>query len=429
MRTALSLVIVLLSLGCGSLRSNAAEVTFRVAVPAGTQAPVHIAGNFQGWNPGSSAHALTELPDGRWAITLDLPSGSPIQYKFTRGSWETVEKGPGGEEIPNRTLTPAGTQTVDHAVASWAGGSASTITGDVTTFSHAPFLNGRRVWVYLPPGYHDTTARYPVLYMHDGQNLFDQSTSFAGEWGVDETCEALIAAGEIEPVIVVGVDNGASQRIHEYTPWPDDQYGGGGADAYLGALRDVLIPEIDARYRTRGDRYIAGSSLGGLVSCYALHAESLTWTRAACLSSSYWWDDTRAIQFVQQTGRPFAVERFYQDHGTAEPGVDNLNAMRDVAIQAGYVEGVDFKSVVAVGQGHNEAAWAARLPDVLRFLLDAPACFADCDENGALNLDDVDCFVASFLGGDLDRADCDGSGALNLDDIDCFASSFVGGCP
>ncbi|MEQ8769249.1 MAG: alpha/beta hydrolase-fold protein [Phycisphaerales bacterium] len=410
----------------------AADVTFRVAVPSGTEGPVHIAGSFQGWNPGSPAHALTELPDGRWSITLDLPAGSPIQYKFTQGSWETVEKGPSGEEIPNRTLTPTGAQTVDHTVASWAGGSSSTITGDVTTFTHAPFLNGRRVWVYLPPGYHDTTDRYPVLYMHDGQNLFDDATSFAGEWGVDETCEALIAAGEIPPVIVVGIDNGGSQRINEYTPWPDDQFGGGGADAYLAALRDVLIPEIDARYRTRpdrSDRYMAGSSLGGLLSAYALHTEYLTWTRAACLSSSYWWDDGRLIQFVQQAGRPFVVERWYQDHGTAELGVDNLNAMRDVALQIGYLEDIDFKSVIGVGQGHNEAAWRARLPDALRFLLGASACFADCDNNGALNVDDIDCFVAAFLASDFEGADCDGSGALNLDDIDCFAASFVSGCP
>ncbi len=410
----------------------AADVTFRVTVPAGTAGPVHIAGSFQGWNPGSPAHALNEQPDGTWHITLALPDGSPIQFKFTRGDWATVEKGPNGEEIPNRTHTPSGTQTLDLTVARWADGGSSSITGDVTTFTHAPFLGGRRVWVYLPPGYHDSTARYPVLYMHDGQNLFDDATSFAGEWHVDETCESLIASGDIQPIIVVGIDNGGGARINEYTPWPDGSFGGGGADDYLAALRDVLVPEIDARYRTipeRQSRFMAGSSLGGLVSCYALHTEYLTWTRAACLSSSYWWDDGHMLDYVTTIGRPFPVERWYQDHGTAESGIDNLNAMRDIAVNAGYVEGTDFRSVIGVGQGHNEAAWSARLPDALRFLVGAPACFADCNASGAVNIDDIDCFVSAFLAMDASRADCDGSGVINLDDIDCFVAAFTAGCP
>jgi hypothetical protein len=229
----------------------AAELTLLVDVPGGTAPPVHVAGNFQGWNPGSAAHQLVAQPDGRYAITLELPDGAPIAFKFTRGSWATVEKGPNGEEIANRTHTPSGTGTLELAVATWAdGGGGSTITGDVTTFTHGPFLSGRRVWVYRPPGYAGSADAYPVLYMHDGQNLFDAQTSFAGEWRVDEACEALIGAGEIEPVIVVGIENGPN-RCGEYTPWRDNGIGcGGQGDAYLAAIRDVLMPEIERRFRT-----------------------------------------------------------------------------------------------------------------------------------------------------------------------------------
>ena len=246
-------------------------VTFRVAVPAATPPgdTVFIAGDFQGWNPGSLPHALAREPDGRWSITLDLVASSPIQFKFTRGSWARVEKGPNGEEIANRTLMPQAGATYEFTVARWA--DLGTITGHVESFTFPAFLSGRRVWVYLPPGYDMSSARYPVLYMHDGQNLFDVRTSFAGEWQVDEACESRIAGGALRPLIVVGIENGPN-RIAEYTPWPDQAYGGGGADAYLAAIRDVLIPEVDRRYRTLSGpnfRWMAGSSLGGLVSLYA----------------------------------------------------------------------------------------------------------------------------------------------------------------
>ncbi|TPW09519.1 MAG: esterase, partial [bacterium] len=169
--------------------ATAALITIRVDAPNSTPAGdvVHIAGDFQGWNPASPAHALVHQPDGLWTIDLNLTAGQPIQFKFTHGSWTRVEKDAAGLEIPNRTLTPVAGQTYDFTVATWA--DLGTLTGDVETFSHAPFRGGRTVRVYLPPGYRTSTDRYPVLYLHDGQNLFDVRTSFAGEWRVDETCD------------------------------------------------------------------------------------------------------------------------------------------------------------------------------------------------------------------------------------------------
>src|SRR5438477_4472809 len=239
-------------------------VVFRVRVPESTPATdtIFVAGDFQGWNPHDPRDALHPEGDARWSISLALPSGAPIEFKFTRGSWERVEKGPQLEELSNRTLSPVAGKTYEFTVARWAEpgtatgrGGASTITGHVESFQYAPFLEGRRIWVYLPPDYsRDSTRRYPVLYMHDGQNLFDQRTSFAGEWQVDETCERLIAAGEVAPLIVVGIENGGTSRMTEYTPWPDGNHGGGGGAAYLAAVRDSLKPEVDRRYRTLPDR-------------------------------------------------------------------------------------------------------------------------------------------------------------------------------
>jgi pullulanase len=370
----------------------AVSVTFRVTVPAETPPDdfVHIAGNFQGWDPGSAAHRLALGGDGKWSITLAFEPGQNLEFKFTRGTWAKVEKGPNGEEIANRLLTvPAGGGTFDYTVARWADISGPpTIVGDVTTWTYAPFLNGRRIWVYRPPGYATSSDRYPVLYMHDGQNLFDRNTSFAGEWKVDETLEQLIPAGEIPAIIVVGIDNGGASRTTEYTPWVDPSRGGGGGDAYLQALRDVLKPEIDRRYRTlTGPRHtwMAGSSLGGLISAYAGQFYADTWGRIGAVSPSYWWAGSQMISFTAIRPRPERLERFYQDMGSLERGtltdtdgdgiddyIELLRDMRSALFGQGFLLELDLKHVEAMGHVHNETYWAMRLPDMLRFLAGTP---------------------------------------------------------
>jgi predicted alpha/beta superfamily hydrolase len=366
--------------------AHAVNVTFRVQVPTSTPSgdTVYITGNFQGWNPGSSAHALTRQTDGTHQITLNLPAGTQIQYKFTRGSWASVEKGPSGEEISNRTYTPSAAATLNLTVANWADRSSS-IAGHVESFQFAPFLGGRRCWVYLPPNYFTSNDRYPVLYMHDGQNLFDPATSFAGEWKVDETCESLISSGQIPPIIVVGIENGGTSRCSEYTPFSTSNLScGGGAESFLQAIRDVLIPEVNARYRTETGpehTYMAGSSLGGVLSTYAGYAHADTWGRVAALSPSYWAQGP-LYTLVSTTGRPPCLTHFYQDMGTIESGsttdannngiddyVETLRQMRTIALAQGFVQGVDFMSVESAGHVHNESFWAQRLPSVLRFLI------------------------------------------------------------
>ncbi|MBI5762870.1 MAG: phosphonate ABC transporter ATP-binding protein [Planctomycetes bacterium] len=402
-----------------SAAANAATTTFRVQVPASTPpgSTVYIAGNFQGWNPGSPTHALALQPDTRWEITLTFPDGVPIQFKFTRGSWATVEKGPNGEEIANRNHTPQGTQTLNLIVANWADQPPSTITGHVESFQYAPFLNGRRCWVYLPQEYSQTTDRYPVLYMHDGQNLFDQFTSFAGEWKIDETCELLIANREIEPIIVVGIENSAA-RCTEYTPWPSSPpiggCAGGGANTYLQAIRDVLIPEVNQRYRTRtgpANTYMSGSSLGGLITAYAGYAYDEVWGRIGAVSPSYWWANDSMVNFASAQSRPPFLGRFYQDMGTQESGftdqngngiddyIDDLRSLRDVALAQGFVTNVDFLSVEGPGHTHNEFYWALRAPDMLRFLIDPcpPHTPGDVNGDSAVNGSDIAPFIAVLL--------------------------------
>ena len=161
-----------------------AGTTFQVSAPADTpaDATIYIAGDFQGWRPGDDDYALSKGADGPWAITLELEPGTTIQFKFTLGGWDRVEKGPGGEEISNRTLVVKGDELHEFTVGGWAQTSEAdrknTITGYVESVSYPDFLDGRRCWVYLPPGYETGDERYAVLYMHDGQNLFDEFPQF-----------------------------------------------------------------------------------------------------------------------------------------------------------------------------------------------------------------------------------------------------------
>ena len=423
--------------------ADAASLTLNVTVPANTPPAdtIYVAGDFQGWNPGSPAYALSPQPNQTWQIVLTLPDNTPIQFKFTRGDWSRVEKGPSGEEIANRTHTPVGTQTLNLTVANWADIQPSTITGHVESFQFAPFLSGRRIWVYLPPDYFEpdqSNAHYPVLYMHDGQNLFDDATSFAGEWHADEAAETLIAGAEIEPIIIVGIENGPA-RCDEYTPYADGSLPctGGGGEAYLQAIRDVLIPEVNARYRTRtgpDNTSMCGSSLGGLISAYAGYAHADTWGRVAAVSPSYW-ANQQLFTFATQTGRPATLARFYQDMGTSEgaSNITHLRTMRDIALAQGFVLDDDLKHVEAAGASHNEFFWSLRFPDILRFLIDAtpppPACPADLDGDDDTDVFDFAVMAASF-GTSVTPgtgADLDGDGVVSVFDFALFAAGF--GCP
>ncbi len=353
------------------------HITFDVTVPRDTPLGdvVHIAGDFQNWDPTDVTHRLTRIEPYRYTIELAFTPGRAIEFKFARGDWALVEKDAQGAELPNRTLTADASGTQAFTVASWSDlpPTPSSITGDVTTRTVPGFLSDRRVWIYLPPGYAaSTTTTYPVLYMLDGQNLFDRRTSFSGEWQVDEALEAGIAAGEVEPIIVVGIDNGGGERIAEYTPWEGTYMGeqlGGGGPAHLRAIIDVLKPWVDTTYRTRSgaaDTGIAGSSLGGLMSLYAAYAHRDVFGRIGGLSPSVWWDDEELVTFVGAEPKPSA--RIWTDMGTAEGETPPFRRLVAALLADGFVEGQDLRAVEVPGAPHNEGAWSSRFPQVLRFL-------------------------------------------------------------
>jgi predicted alpha/beta superfamily hydrolase len=253
-----------------------------------------------------------------------------------------------------------------------------TLTGNLT--SHPDFRSHilgvkRRVWVYLPPSYDaEPERRFSVLYLQDGQNVFDGATAFlAGrEWQADETAERLIEQRRIEPLIIVAVDNGGERRIDEYTPAPDAKDQGGGADIYGRMLVEELKPWIDGTYRTRTgreDTAIGGSSLGALASLWVGLSHADTFGAIAALSPSVWWDDGYILRFIESLPEK-PKTRIWTDVGTEEAGhaVADARRLRDALVARGWREGVDLRYVEDEGARHDESAWAKRLPEVLEFL-------------------------------------------------------------
>lgn len=251
------------------------------------------------------------------------------------------------------------------------------LTGDVRllrAFRSEELDNTRDVLVYLPPGYEqDGSRRYPVLYLHDGQNIFDARTSFAGqEWGVDETAERLVHGGQIAPAIIVAIYHAGASRADEFAPTRDVHRGAGGrADRYATFLVDELKPHIDALFRTRADAAhtaVGGSSLGGLVTLHMGLRYPQVFGALAVLSPSLWWDRRAVLQ------RFAAIEqrlpwRIWLDVGTAE-GRDtlrNTRALRRLLQQKGW-NGDDLRYTEARGATHSEHAWSARIEGLLTFL-------------------------------------------------------------
>ena len=356
-----------------------AQVTFKItAVPANTPATatLYIAGTFNSWNPGSAAHALTRNTDGSYQITLPAAAGT-LEYKFTRGSWASVETNAANGSVPNRSYTfGSGPATVLCQVLNWedlaspgGGGPTSTAAANVrvlsTAFAMPQLGRTRRVWLYLPPGYATSGRRYPVLYLQDGQNVFDAATSFAGEWGVDETLNQLAASGQ-DPTgcIVVAVDNGPN-RLDEYSPWNNSQYGGGQGDLYLDFLVQTLKPYIDTNYRTLPDRAntgIGGSSMGGLIATYAALREPAVFGKVAAFSPAYWFAYPQLSAYAHQhPANPNT--RFYFVSGTTESTgmVPQMQALRD-SLQRGGVPAANLNFNTRADGQHAEWFWKREFP-------------------------------------------------------------------
>jgi len=331
--------------------------------------PIHIAGDFQGWNPGNPNHQLIkDSIQNILHITLSGGIGD-IQFKFTRGNWGKVESDENGNYIPNRFYSPTDGDTIKLQILGWEdldgnGGGISTAAENVSVITDSfpiPQLNRyRRIWIYLPPDYETSHQYYPVLYMHDGQNLFDNLTSYIGEWEVDETLNDLHERGD-PGIIVVGIDNGQGRRIHEYSPWDNTSYNARGKGGlYVDFIVDDLKPFIDTNYRTLPDREntgIMGSSLGGSISTYAAIENQDIFSKVGAFSPAYWFNP-EIFNNVIAKGKQHDM-MFFQIAGSLEGVnyVNNMFAMQDSLLAAGFGR-EEIVTLEKPDGEHSEWFWA-----------------------------------------------------------------------
>jgi predicted alpha/beta superfamily hydrolase len=380
-----------------SARRRRDRVTFVVHAPPDTpaEARLFISGSTQAlgrWQ--SSGLALRRVHDGQWHGEARLEPGRTVELRVTQGAGRPVEAQRDGSAREARRFRVRGGTHVVH-VEGWRRVDAGACALERHAAFRSRFLDlPRDVTVCLPPGYEARgRSRHPVLYLQDGQNLFDPAASFAGSsWEVPATLARLAAAGHVEAPIVVGVHN-TPARIDEYTPTRDERImRGGRADEYVRFLAEELKPFIDERYRTRPGRAhtaLGGSSLGGLLALHAGLRHGEVFGRAAALSPSLWWDEERLLGEIADGGaaepgagaRRLRGTRLWIDMGSAEScgpdqrppcAIDAARRLVAALESAGLVPGRDYYYAEVTGGAHNERAWSDRFDRVLRFLFPPP---------------------------------------------------------
>jgi len=325
---------------------------------------VYITGNHEklgNWIPG--AVALEKNADGQWAVTVTVEPGTMLEYKFTLGSWDTEALTTDGKRPPNSVLRVGGDTTIREAVTRWHESrdpSAPKYTGTVEYHAgmEGEGVLPRDVLVWLPPSYaRDAQHRYPVLYMHDGQQVFDPATSTHGvDWGVDETATRLINEGKMREIIVVAATC-TSNRGPEYS---ETEAGA----AYCRFVAKKLKPFIDSKYRTLADRdhtAVMGSSMGGRVSFLLAWEYPEVFSMAGCLSPSF---EKETLELARNLEGEAPAVRFYMDNGgigLEERLQTGAAEMLSILQGLGFEQGRDLVWIRDLEAEHNEAAWAKRV--------------------------------------------------------------------
>jgi len=380
---------------------------------ASASSPIFMASSHNGWNPGDQKMKLTQRSDGRWQVAWSKPTlDSRVAFKFTRGSWDSVEMTPGFENIDNRLLPEIDASklganeqpVIEVTVDAWADQRKM----DAATAAASPYreikvssgtirrvdvLGGggagpmrRDLIVWLPPGYDDAAnaqREYAVLYMLDGQNVFDKLPGVPGEWRADETAAKLIAEGKVEPLIIVGIPHAGANRPAEYLPFAAlDGVVPGGAE-FVRFLVEEVTPRIERTFRTiksREHRGIGGASLGGIMALEAGTEKPAIFGKVLAESTPLTIHQNAGFtHFAAKKNWPSKV---YFGMGGREAGETGANS----AANSRYVESARaFKELLA-GKGlgadralvvidetarHDENAWAARFGPALEFLFPA----------------------------------------------------------
>jgi predicted alpha/beta superfamily hydrolase len=335
---------------------------------------VYITGNnslLGNWNP--SKVSLTEINDSTWERTFSFEPETSLEYKFTLGSWGTEASNSDGAVSSNITLEVLEDTTVQISISNWKENEENKISVQITgrVKYHRNFpgdgIKPRDIIVWLPPDYEkDTTKRYSVLYMHDGENIFDPATSSFGlDWQLDETADSLIKSEKIKGIIIVGIYN----TIDRSAEYEDTEKG----RMYMKFIVNELKPFIDKNYRTKPDRgntATGGSSLGGLISFMLAWEYPNIFSKAACISPAFYIKDIDYLKTVKNyNGSKKQIKIYIDDGGIGlekrlQPGIDSMIVLLN---QKQYVDGKDYIFYKDINAEHSEYFWAKRAWRFLEF--------------------------------------------------------------
>lgn len=346
-----------------------------------SDAAVYIAGSFNGWNPKNEQYRFQKDDQGNYFFNLKLNAGS-YEYKITRGGWDKVECQKTGVGIANRILKVDADITVELNIEEWqdnfkAAAKKSTASKNVkimeTVFPMPQLNRSRRVWIYLPETYDNgQNLSYPVLYMHDGQNVFEDSCSFSGEWGVDE----FLDTSHLKTCIVVAIDNGRDKRLNEYCPYDFSAIvgsssfsGKGEGSLYTDFIVQTLKPYIDKHYRTKTDRkntFIAGSSMGGLISMYAVLKYPKVFGGAGVFSPAFW-VGPKIFDDIKSNGRKVKGKIYFYAGG--QEGETMVPYTQKAFDGMSAVSRSKMITVIRDDGKHNEARWRIEFPQFYQWIM------------------------------------------------------------
>jgi predicted alpha/beta superfamily hydrolase len=332
---------------------------------------VFAAGTFNSWNP-SDSNFIFFKQENKLVLKIKNLAPNTYQFKFTRGSWQKVECTNSGKDIDNKSVQLHNDTTIQYVIEGWKDDfiveKKHTASANVKIIDTAFFMpqlqRYRKVWMYLPSDYKISNKKYPVMYMHDGQNLFDNATSGYGEWGVDECIDSLIAKGK-PGCIIVGIDNGGQTRMNEYNPYDFTLEGGSYAtqkflpqgNEYIDFITLTLKPFIDKHYRTlpsKENTIIAGSSMGGLISYYATLKYPEVYGKAGIFSPAFW--TAPSIKLLTDSVANKINAKFFFYMGEQE-GDQYIADMNEVAEKLATTSNTMIYLVIDAEGKHNETAW------------------------------------------------------------------------
>jgi predicted alpha/beta superfamily hydrolase len=372
----------LIALFCMVVISNSkGQYTMRLVVndvATKKQDDIYVAGSFNNWNPKDEKYKLKPFGVSRRAMILKDIAPGKYEFKFTRGGFDKVETTAKGEDVPNHEVTVSEDVAANFNIAGWKDDfpdkpKPNTATAQVqiidTAFVIPQLKRTRRIWAYLPKEYAKGSKRYPVIYMQDGQNLFNEQTAAFGEWGIDETLDS-VANKSGKQAIIIGIDNGGNKRLTEYNPYDNKDYGKGEGNQYADFLAQTLKPFIDKKFRTLKDSahtFVAGSSMGALISLYAVVKYPNVFGGAGVFSPAFWTAPAIYDQ-VQKADFGKGIKRFYFYAGgkESETMVPDMDRMIAIIEKKGNYE---TRRVMIPIAKHNEQAWRTVFSDFYNFII------------------------------------------------------------